>query len=84
MLYKAYHRILTTDGVCIEGPVTVRCDSQGKPTGWHLLKHEEPHTIWEGGTLHLDLKHGEVLLLKEEDRLDQREQAARPTKGYNT
>lgn len=84
MLYKAYHRLLTADGITIEGPVTVRCDRQGKPAGWHLLEHEEPHTIWEGGTLQLDLPYQDVLLLQEDKQRTRKGQVTHSTKEYNT
>ncbi len=61
---KAYHRILTTDGITIKGPLCIQWLNSEKPAEWHLLEHEEPHTIWVGGTLKLDMCHKEILTLE--------------------
>ena len=35
----------------IEGPIAVSRNSRGDITEWHRLTHEEPFTVWRGGTL---------------------------------
>lgn len=61
---KAYHRVLTSDMHTQEGPIAVRCDSQGKVVEWHVLTHEEPFTTWQGGTLKVEYSLEEFLGLK--------------------
>ena len=47
---RAYHRIQTTDGQVLEGPVVVELDENGNYLSHHILQQEEPATEWVGGT----------------------------------
>lgn len=60
---KAYHRIRTSDGKEIEGPVCVQTDNEGGLVTWHTLTAEEPYTIWIGGTLQVSLCFQEAMRL---------------------
>ncbi|MBR4406673.1 MAG: hypothetical protein IKT30_09900 [Bacteroidaceae bacterium] len=47
---RAYHRLLLPEGKVIDGPLVVETDENEGFLSWHILQHEEPNTIWCGGT----------------------------------
>lgn len=46
---RAYHRLITTDGV-VHPMVVCQFDDKGTLLSWHALSEEEPQVEWVGGT----------------------------------
>lgn len=52
MTFRAYHSVIFPDG-SIRRLVVIHFDNEGRYSGYHLLKEEEPFVEWRGGTLDL-------------------------------
>lgn len=50
IIKRAYHRMQTSEGRIIEGPLVVEQNEDGTFVSYHLLRQEEPATEWVGGT----------------------------------
>lgn len=50
IIKRAYHRIQTSDGQMVEGPLVVEMEEDGTFLSYHQLRQEEAATEWIGGT----------------------------------
>ncbi|MCF0196487.1 MAG: hypothetical protein HUK03_04520 [Bacteroidaceae bacterium] len=56
---RGFHRIKREDGSLVDGPVVVETDEAGCMLAWHRMEHEEPATVWTGGTYEINAEEKE-------------------------
>jgi len=50
IIKRGYHRMKTSKGRVVEGPLVVETTKEGIFLSYHLLQREEAATEWIGGT----------------------------------
>lgn len=49
IIKRGYHRLITVNGISVEGPLVVETTKDGKFLSYHMLRQEEDSTEWVGG-----------------------------------
>ena len=54
IIKRGYHRLKTSEGRVVEGPLVVELAEDDSFLSYHLLKKEEEATEWVGGEILID------------------------------
>ena len=54
IIKRGYHRLKTSEGRVVEGPLVVETTEEGVFLSYHLLEKEEEATEWVGGEILID------------------------------
>lgn len=64
IIKRGYHRLKTSEGRVVEGPLVVELAEDDSFLSYHLLKKEEEATEWVGGEILIDNSNFKIQISK--------------------